>query len=517
MRMVKCLMMASVAGLAVTAGAQAADMPLKAKPVEYVKVCSLYGAGFFYIPGTDTCLRVGGHIRAETSIISRGTNIQTWNPGDGSATQTRDRDIYYNRTRGFINTDTRTQTSFGTLRTFFVVRQEVATPVSTAGATTVSGLDAGFLQWGGFTAGRAGTSFMDTPWNYAYKWGTTSTSGIGDTAGGRLLFAYTHQFGNGWSGSLSVEDSKHTRRPSLNGSLPITYTVSTAAANGTVIGPDVRASTGFPDLVAQLRLDQAWGGFHIAGEVVNNRVAYNCGQPTGACTDVSAGAPPADKLGYAVNSGLRINIPGIGVNDALYIQGSYAAGATRETFANIGQGSSTTLYGSGAGVTSIASGYLTETVYNSGVIAGGINPTGAAIAAGGQQLTVTYGGNIGFEHGWNNEWRTSIYGGVAVIDYNRRANAILCSRFSAGSAVGVLSNVATTCNMDYMVTGVGSRTYWSPVRDLQLGVEALWSRHHSSNEGATFTQATVAGKPAGAYQIRDQDVFSGFMVMRRFF
>ena len=29
--------------------------PGHAAPIEYVKVCSLYGAGFFYIPGTDTC------------------------------------------------------------------------------------------------------------------------------------------------------------------------------------------------------------------------------------------------------------------------------------------------------------------------------------------------------------------------------------------------------------------------------------------------------------------------------
>lgn len=29
--------------------------PSHAAPVEYVKVCSLYGAGYFYIPGTDTC------------------------------------------------------------------------------------------------------------------------------------------------------------------------------------------------------------------------------------------------------------------------------------------------------------------------------------------------------------------------------------------------------------------------------------------------------------------------------
>jgi Porin subfamily len=38
-----------------------------AKPVEYVKICSLYGAGFFYIPGTDSCIKLGGHLRAEAT------------------------------------------------------------------------------------------------------------------------------------------------------------------------------------------------------------------------------------------------------------------------------------------------------------------------------------------------------------------------------------------------------------------------------------------------------------------
>ncbi|HZP74711.1 MAG TPA: porin, partial [Pseudolabrys sp.] len=34
-------------------------------PVQYVKICSLYGAGFFYIPGSDTCLKIGGYVRTE--------------------------------------------------------------------------------------------------------------------------------------------------------------------------------------------------------------------------------------------------------------------------------------------------------------------------------------------------------------------------------------------------------------------------------------------------------------------
>ncbi|WP_204265215.1 porin, partial [Klebsiella pneumoniae] len=85
----------------------------------------------------------------------------------------------------------------------------------------------------------------------------------------------------------------------------------------------------------------------------------------------------------------------------------------------------------------------------------------------------------------NAQWRTSVFGGAQVIDYNATANSILCSRFGAGSASGTLSNAATTCNMDYRVAGVGSRTYWTPVRDLTIGLEVMWTNHHSGNKGAT--------------------------------
>ena len=65
-KMGKSLLLGTVAGLLTVAGAQAADMPVKAKPVQYVKVCSLYGSGFYYIPGTDTCLKIGGYVRVQT-------------------------------------------------------------------------------------------------------------------------------------------------------------------------------------------------------------------------------------------------------------------------------------------------------------------------------------------------------------------------------------------------------------------------------------------------------------------
>ena len=73
MKTLKILLLGSGAGLiAVTAG-QAADLPVKAKPIEYVRVCSLYGAGFWYVPGTDTCLKIGSYIREQVE----------WNAGNG--------------------------------------------------------------------------------------------------------------------------------------------------------------------------------------------------------------------------------------------------------------------------------------------------------------------------------------------------------------------------------------------------------------------------------------------------
>src|SRR2546430_252653 len=52
MKMVKSLLLGTTAGLVAVAGAQAADMPVKAAPVQYVKICSLYGDGFYYIPNS---------------------------------------------------------------------------------------------------------------------------------------------------------------------------------------------------------------------------------------------------------------------------------------------------------------------------------------------------------------------------------------------------------------------------------------------------------------------------------
>jgi hypothetical protein len=76
--MQRVLLCSAATSLAFSA-AQAADLPVKAKAVEYVRVCSLYGAGFFFIPGTDTCIKLGGYIRADTTFNGGIYGAPAWN------------------------------------------------------------------------------------------------------------------------------------------------------------------------------------------------------------------------------------------------------------------------------------------------------------------------------------------------------------------------------------------------------------------------------------------------------
>src|SRR5262250_2928491 len=104
MKVVKSLLLGTAAGLIAIGTAQAADLPVKAKAVEYVKICSLYGAGFYYVPGTDTCIKLGGYLRAET-VFNTGTIYDAPNSGVGGANN-RLSNYFTTRSREDLNIDT---------------------------------------------------------------------------------------------------------------------------------------------------------------------------------------------------------------------------------------------------------------------------------------------------------------------------------------------------------------------------------------------------------------------------
>ncbi len=203
MKMVKSLLLGSAAGLVAVAGAQAADLPVKAKPVQYVKICSLYGVGFYYIPGTDMCLKIGGWVRAEytwgananiawgwanANVNNRVTNNSTW------------------RARGYITADARNQTEYGTVRGYIAVGINSSDTNGTGAASFNA--NRAFIQWAGFTFGLA-QSFFDFYSSPATAyWGSYPGTDTGD--GGWMVMGYTAQFGNGFSATIAAEMRRFT-------------------------------------------------------------------------------------------------------------------------------------------------------------------------------------------------------------------------------------------------------------------------------------------------------------------
>ncbi|MGB9041302.1 MAG: porin, partial [Pseudolabrys sp.] len=209
MKMVKSLLLGSAAGLVAVAGAQAADLPVKAKPVQYVKICSLYGVGFYYIPGTDMCIKIGGWVRAEYGYGLNGTFGSTPFGGNVNNSITNNSIM---RARGYITADARSQTEYGTVRSYIAVgvSGSDANGVTNNGPATGSVFDANraFIQWAGFTFGNA-QSFYDFYSAPATSYVAIISSDTGDT--GWKVFAYTAQFGNGFSGTISAEMRRDTQ------------------------------------------------------------------------------------------------------------------------------------------------------------------------------------------------------------------------------------------------------------------------------------------------------------------
>src|SRR3954447_5295062 len=273
MKMVKSLILGSAAGLIAVGGAQAADLPVKAKAVEYVRICSLYGAGFFYIPGTDTCLKLGGYLRVD--VVANANSDASGNFFGAGGAHNRFTNGYTWRSREDFNIDTRTATEYGVVRTFadltfswttdtYVGAGTGATiysPIAGSAApnnATSGGVAGGtlgvyyaFIQFAGFTMGKAISQFS-MPWTNYPGNNFDGLVGGGGTVTGVNQFTYTYEFGNGVSGTLSAQDQVAYYQAGVNN----------ITAGG--FGASDYAGTISPDFVAMLRVDQAWGLFQAS-------------------------------------------------------------------------------------------------------------------------------------------------------------------------------------------------------------------------------------------------------------
>jgi hypothetical protein len=457
--MVKSLLLGSAAGLVAVSAGQAADLPVKAKPVEYVKVCSLYGAGFYYMPGTDICLKIGGYVRAETTYHSNGNFGQGPTGGDVNNRTTNE---FVMRARAYITADAREQTAWGTARSYVAVGV-ATTDVGNALTPSILGFNRAFIQWAGITAGIT-QSFYDfmsyAAVSYRAFWPNSDT---GDA--GWWVWAYTAQLGNGFSASISAEQRRMSQIFGTVGGTTI-VTGGNPGAASLVIGASTIGS-GYgglqsPDIVGNIRLDQTWGSAQVMAAAHEINANYYGSISNG----LSETGHPGDRWGWAVGVGLRLNFPMIAQGDYFQTQAAYVQGA----MGYLDKGNNTPNFGWERGG-NLGFGIQSDCVYGSTSVLGGVvlNGTGCNITTGWQV-------NASYEHYWTPQFHESFFGGITELRYNSQANAILCVAEGAGFGAGTGANAVARagCNNNFDIWSVGSRFQYDFTKTLYIGVEFLY-------------------------------------------
>ena len=493
MKMVKSLLLGSAAGLVAVAGAQAADLPVKAKPVQYVKICSLYGAGFYYIPGTDTCIKIGGWVRQYLGVngpsLTNGAmvgNINTRVSNNG----------WDWKARGYITADARTQTEFGTLRGYIAVG---ASTQGQAGNSAFSSNRA-FIQLAGFTFGVA-QSFYDlypTPALSYFGGMINPSSDTGD--GGQTVTAYTAQFGNGLSATLSLEAPRTTtvfNATPASGAAGAFLGVAGATGALTQSSGNVR----YPDVVANLRMDASWGAAQIMGGIHDVAPSYY-----GA---TSATGGPSYDTGFFAGAGVKINFPSIGPGDYFSAQVNYTQGAlgylvdgaTTGTLVPPGAGGYYSQYNGGVGG-NYGWGIITDAVYGNSLVGAGFDNS--------VHLTTAWGVNAAYEHHWNKRWQTSVYGAYMAVSYDNVANNQLC--WSEG-----LFGVAG-CDNNWAYWNVGTRTQFNIDSQTYVGLDVIYTVLDQNQSFAGTYASSQSQAPLAARNITDQSAWiAEFRFHRNFY
>jgi Porin subfamily len=492
MKMVKGLLLGSAAGLLAVAGAQAADLPVKAKPVEYVKICSLYGVGFYYIPGTDTCIKIGGYLRAEVNIGATGSHTT---PVNGPMVQyVRTADTHTWRGRLATNVDVRNQTEYGTLRAY---GQLLFSHTNSADSTTV---DRAFIQFAGFTIGTFTTAVV-TPWQGVT--GTSNSRYMGSDAFARATgIQYTAVFGNGVTATIGIEEAAYRRGPIYDRVDVINNPTATAFAT---------SSTGglrFPDIVGNIQVTQAWGTAFLSAQATQKFPTYY--GFAGTATEREDAGSPGSEWGYAFTAGLNLKLPQLGPGDQLWVEGTW----TRGILGRIQGASPFQTYGvygsSSVGYQSLAFGYAVDGIFDTTTLSD-------------VELTTGWGLMAGIEHFWvPARLRTSLFGSYSSVSYSDTANAWLCSKYAAGGANGVITGtpngvagVGSVCDFDFTTWQVGSRTIWTPVAGLDFTAEVVYTNIDTNHSGFLFTTAAQGLKPPGNYELDGQGIVSGLLRVQR--
>lgn len=528
--------------VASAASAFAADLPsLKSAPIEYVRVCDAYGSGFFFIPGTDTCLKVGGLVLGETrgfdpSYSISGTSFYGngsgqvhaatpnafggtvpaglgYIPSTSQYSNARSRDAVGFSALGRIELDTRTGTEWGTLRSFLRVDAYYGSGdnAATGSNSSISGtfnttagssaprettiLNKAFIQFAGLTAGRAQSvfDFYADAYNYINLRGSNATV---------ALLSYTAVFGNGFSATLSAEDQS-ARRTNIGSTIAggptaafgqNTVYVGGIGATSFQANP---AGSRVPEIVGNIRVDQSWGAAQIsaAAHQVDSSLFAASALTAGGSTTYSTPALSSNSYGFAVQGGLQLNVPYLAPGDKLWLQAAYEKGA----FGYIAGNNLSNSYGAvnqnrymGSGITPMDYSYGWNPQPGSDCVFTG---SGSCEQQSGWDITGA------FKHYWISTLSSALFGSYLQVNYSNNALA------GFGGAVGV-SNLKES--------RIGTNLVWTPVKNFDIGTEFDWVHLDQSRPAGLASNSVLNAAGLPSFQSNSNEFEGRIRVQRAF-
>jgi hypothetical protein len=244
----KTLLLASAAALTAVSGARAADAVVIAEPepMEYVRVCDVYGTGFFYIPGTETCLRIGGYMRYDIGVGVLGEQ-DVLDQLDGG-----DDDTYYKRARFQLRVDSRSETELGTLRTYAAINFQATTGSTFGGfvqSDDVMDIEHAYIELGGFRVGKTDSLFVSMT-GFA---GAVINDDLVDYEPDRThQISYTYTGANGFQAAIALEEGAGDRDFDFDNDGVVDFTANYSL------------DSYVPHIVAGASLTQGWGGVSAA-------------------------------------------------------------------------------------------------------------------------------------------------------------------------------------------------------------------------------------------------------------
>jgi hypothetical protein len=270
---IKSLLLGSAAALVAVSGARAADAVVIAEPepMEYVRICDTYGVGFFYIPGTETCLKISGYIRYDIGVgdwsgLANIRDKEDWYV-DGV---NEDNDTYYKRARFQLRVDSRSETELGTLRTYAAINFNYdvsgnywagSDQFLLTDASDGVGIDHAYIELGGFRVGKTDSLFTTFT---GFAGGVMNDDIISFGPFGTHQIAYTFTGGNGFSAAVALEEGDGTGWANSANSEPNLYTLDSYVPH--VVG-GVGYTAGWGGVSVVAAYDAVWEEGAIKGRV----------------------------------------------------------------------------------------------------------------------------------------------------------------------------------------------------------------------------------------------------------